>query len=631
MPRLLLTAIILSIFLVTGAGNASGESAISVELSLLEKLPGSPPADVAVDTIVVPNEVMVTASIGNVVFDIAVNSRSEADVDLRIELITSGPGSTRYFNDYKVPYGLPVILDSVIVRGNSVYRARVKPIDVVEFENDCDFSISGDEDYMVDPAPHFEIHFVTGTLGDYHWNAIRDFLELETKYLKNFVNLGFTQPISLYLMPCRDLAFHPDKTYEFTVDPVRSNVMIDYGDRDDVVEPLPFNMLRFYRMWGYSPRILVEGVAAFADFNDFYVKEAMQEDPLPDIMEFFVSKDFETSDNRQLLRRISGSFCKYLVNRFGEARFKSFYEKATDMSAAAAMEDAFGVPADSLTREWRTFVDTLNIEPGWFNYHAQRVSHMRYYEEATELLEIMYRLTGGNYDQMGELGNYYYMLGQYDKAERMFGKRVLSENVQPNDLVTYANMLLINGTLDGAEEYYQKALDLDSNLILPYYKIGRIQQFLGNTETALGHYHVVNSRASDDSQIIDAQLAIGRCLEELGDPDSARVYFVSALNGAKHLLVSTVLQPLALTQAGEAFVALGEPDVAIEHLSQALYIEERSFYKGRMALALGKAYDLKGERDTALNYYEMVKQAPGGFLFRADAQSGISQPYDPNR
>jgi tetratricopeptide (TPR) repeat protein len=614
------------------AGTVGAEDAVQIEISLLQKLTeDSEAVTVATDTLTVPHDLTVTARIGNVVFDLAVLSHSEETATLRIEMITSGPSSKRAFRTYNVPFGLPAIVDSVIVKRKSFYRASLKPLGMVESEIDCEHDSADSTAFTSDPAPHFQMYFVPQSLGDYHWNTLRGYLELEYKELDKFYRFDDPQPVNLYLMPCYAPSMHYDSHHGFMIDPVKNNVMAVYNHEEKAAVSLGANMMKFYKFWGYAPQFFVEGVASFADFNDYYVQEYMKNDATLNARDYFVSDAYAGHEDRSMSRRVAGSFCSYLVESYDISKFKRFYEISTDLTASSDLEEVYGRSTDSLITDWHYYIDTLSINPGLFRYHSQRISYMREYNEAVDLLEERLRRTGGSHTQAIDLANYYYRLGEYEDALEFFGIPLAGDSVEVRDIITYANMLLINGLLDSASVMYEKTILQDSMQAMAYYKIGRIQQHLGDLASAIDYFRKANDLSKEDQIAIDAHLAIGQCLRQLGDADSSTVYLASALNGAKLHLMGEDPNPPAALRAGEAFVYLGQPEPAIEHLGFAYFVEERPFYIGRIMLAMGNAYDLMGERETALEYYGLVKDAPGAYLHSKAADRYIEQPFTLNR
>jgi tetratricopeptide (TPR) repeat protein len=481
--------------------------------------------------------------------------------------------------------------------------------------------------YLSDPAPHFQIFYVPRSLGDYHWNPMRNYLELETDRLAEFVRFEEYQPVNIYLMPCFSPSVHMDKRHRIAIDPVKNNVLGIYSHEEKTVESFAVNMLKFYRSWGYAPLIVVEGVSSFGDFNDYYLQEALKTGTIPDLQDFFLTADYVRCEDPETTRQAAGSFFNYLVNAHGVKSFKDFYMISTDLTVAGDLEEVYGLTADSLIADWRHYLDELTIEPGWFQYHAQRVSYLREYGTAADLLEEKLRRTGADRELISELGSYYYRLGRFKDALRYFEMKLESDSVRTRDITSYANMLLINGMMDTAQVTYSRSISLDSNQAIAMAKIGDILFHQGEFEEAIDWFQRASDASGEDQIVIDAHLAIGKCFREIGDPDSAETYLASALNGAKLYMMGDQPNPLASLRAGEAFLNLGQPDPAIEQLEFASFIEERAYYLGRIALALGQAYDLRGDRQTALRHYQSVREIPGAYLHVQAADRYIDQPF----
>lgn len=608
--------------------NTAAFGGTQVEIGLLQKLTSDSEAvTVALDTLIIPDGKVTTARLGNVIFDMQVMSSSDETAVIRIEVVTAGPGSMFEFETVTIPYGLPAIIDSVIVKRQSFYRASVRPLGQIETVIDCEYDTSDSTSYLSDPAPHFQIFYVPRSLGDYHWNPMRNYLELEAGRLNEFVRFDEYQPINIYMMPCFSPSVQMDKRHRMAIDPVKNNVVGIYSHEEKTVQSFAVNMLKFYRSWGYAPLIVVEGVSSFGDFNDYYLQEALKIGPIPDLQNYFVTADYTKCEDQETTRQAAGSFFNYLVNTYGLKLFKDFYMISTDLTVASDFEEVYGRTAESLIADWRHDLDTLTIDPGWFRYHAQRVSYLREYGKAVDLLEERLRRTEGDRELIFELGNYYYRLGRFKDALRYFEMRLESDSVKAKDVTSYANMLLINGMLDSAHVTYRRSISLDSAQAIAMTKIGDILFHQGEIEEAVDWFQRASNMADDDQVVIDAHLAIGKCLREIGDLDSAKAYLASALNGAKLHMMGDQPNPLASLRAGEAFINLGQPDPAIEHLEFASFIEERSYYLGRITLALGQAYDLRGDRETALRHYRSVREIPGAYLHIQAADRYIDQPF----
>jgi tetratricopeptide (TPR) repeat protein len=527
-----------------------------------------------------------------------------------------------------------MIADSVIVKDRVIYRASITPVDVVEFESDCDYTVGDTSMFRADPSAHFEIFFASRTLADYRWNSIRDYVEHEHRLLDTLCNFDDRQRINLFLAPCESPTTHLDPATGCMIDPSKGNVVAIYSDERMSDMAAAFKLMEFFRNWGYSPRMIAEGIAGFSDFNHFYVKEYAQSNPIPDPAGYFVSDSFTHRGNWMIARRTAGSFCQYLKDRYGLARFEQLYRQASDLNLSETLAGVYGRAADEIISDWRLYIDTLTIDPKLYRYHSQRLGTQRDYEGSLALLKKREVILGEADDRdLSDMGDLSYLLGRYGEAQRYYGMRLAENDSSAIDIVVYGNMAGLNGDFDTADSAYLAVLQLDSLNAIAQFKIGQIMQFKADDEAALNWYHLaaLSTRPEEDPIVVDAHMSIGEILQSRGEPDSAYIYFVSAINGARRSMSGMEPNAMSLVRAGEGLVRIGEWESAMENLNLALLIEERPYYVGRAALAMGQACDLKGDRASARRYYEMTKKAPAGFIYSAMADRYISEPYSIDR
>jgi len=626
-PALILISAI--ILFCSSTGVSQTYDAVAVNLSMLQKQ--SEEADavtVETDSAEIPIGSVVSVQMGNIVCDLSILERNEDNISLRVEAVTAGPNSKQFFGTYRVPFDVPIILDSIITRDRSFYRLSMTATGVVTRDTTCFHNIADPDGFSSDPSPHFQIFFVPRSLADFQWNSVRSYLESEYDTTEAIFDFDDHLPVNLYLMPCNDMDIHYDPYYGFSIDPVRNNVMYLYSHTDNTLSYLAVNMMKFYRFWGFAPVPLVEAAASFSDFNDYWVIRMKKSDDLPVIEDYFLTSEYVAAPDREVVRQILGSFFGYLIKSGDVRRFKSLYQCATDLTLSEDIESIYGKSTDELVSGWHAYLDTVTIVPGMLRYQAHRVAYQKNYDQSIFYLNEVEKMTGGSPDLYADLSNFYYASGRYKEAEDYYRLKLdTKENPTAKDLQTYANFMLINGRLDDARRTYEKVIDLDSTLYFSYYKLGRIIEREDGLGKALPYYRKAANIESDDIIRIDAQIAIGRAKFALGDPDSAEAYLGSALNGAKMFLMSNEPQPLAALRAGEAFLYLNQTTQAIEQLEYCIFVESRPFYTGRAALALGKAYDLRRERDRAIEAYKLVKTAPGGYLFVEEAEKLLNTPF----
>jgi tetratricopeptide (TPR) repeat protein len=70
-----------------------------------------------------------------------------------------------------------------------------------------------------------------------------------------------------------------------------------------------------------------------------------------------------------------------------------------------------------------------------------------------------------------------------------------------------------------------------------------------------------------------------------------------------------------------------KPDSALAYYETAEFFEDRPYYLGDIYLAMGKAYDLSGDRPKAVEYYEKVFDVNAAYATRMEAEKYLNQFY----
>ena len=174
-----------------------------LEVKFLEH-DGSSEKSVAVscDTLSLIKGVPVEAFCGNLSLDVTYRSRSDSGLSIALSHIPLPPRSDPHMNRLQSQIGIPYIVDSVLVKGERIFKVLFTPLAFDSLQSDCDFSHKEEDVFFFDPSASFDIYFIPNSLGDIHWNNIRDHLEMELdRFNKIF---SFTQPgkINFYLYPC---------------------------------------------------------------------------------------------------------------------------------------------------------------------------------------------------------------------------------------------------------------------------------------------------------------------------------------------------------------------------------------------------------------------------------------------
>jgi len=599
-----------------------------LEVKFLEH-DGSSEKSVAVscDTLSLIKGVPVEAFCGNLSLDVTYRSRSDSGLSIALSHIPLPPRSDPHMNRLQSQIGIPYIVDSVLVKGERIFKVLFTPLAFDSLQSDCDFSHKEEDVFFFDPSASFDIYFIPNSLGDIHWNNIRDHLEMELdRFNKIF---SFTQPgkINFYLYPCDAPYYDKFDGRDFGIHPARNSIYFEYSHQNSGMAVEAVNLIKLYRYWGYSPRLMAVGAANLTDFHIFYAREYKRTEGLYPLEDMLVSLDFDNLEDTHKKRIQAASFIAYLSAQMPVDKFRNLYIQATDLSLKEDLEQAAGMRFAELEEHWLNYVDTVTFAYGLYNFYAQRALIQRDMSEALFLYEKALEEEPMDSAMLSNIYNVYYLSGYYDKSAETIRK--LSRYVkEPGYYLTLGNMLLADGQEDSALYYYNKSIESKEGFDeIAVYKLGQLEYLNGNYAQSKEHFLSLLDSAESIPLKVDGHIYLGKIYKRENKPDSAKTQFTLALNGSKNLLSQFPDNPLYNMRAGEAALQLGEPQAARDYLSLAEFVEMRPFYLGRVMLTLGKTYDVENDRENARIYYNRVLELPSAYLDKQEARRLLEQPY----
>jgi tetratricopeptide (TPR) repeat protein len=522
--------------------------------------------------------------------------------------------------------GAAIFFDSVLVREKSHFRVRLKVDSLTTRDTDCDYRASGG-DFSFDPSGDFEFYFIPGSLGDFRWNEIRDVMEKNYDFIRRQLDLYEPTRVNFYISPCRLADVGWDERWQNALDISRNSLYVHFNHGVNELQVETVFMLKLLRLWGYAPGVVLEGAASLIEPCDFFAGDYRRQGRLPEISRLGITADYRKLD-RELAAYSAGSFVGFLIKTRGTSRFESFYRRVTDLTLGEVFRDIYSEPLSVVEREWQQYLDTVTFNALYFaNYHHRAGTLMRQ-DRALLYLDRELALSGDTINLAPKLANLYYFFGEYEKAEEVFRAVVRDPESEPIARSYLANLLLIQGKVDEAEKYYREALRTDTTRnYQPELKLGIIAQHRGSHREAISLFETSKQKAPSIPIRVDLNMAIGDSYYQLGQRDSARVFYQAALDTAKILLGGANDRPLYRLRVGRAAVRLGEGANALEHLQTVFFIEERMYYIGQVLLSMGQAYDLLGERELAKEQYKKLFLYPTAWLDREMAEEYMRRPF----
>ncbi|RYZ53540.1 MAG: tetratricopeptide repeat protein, partial [Sphingobacteriales bacterium] len=227
---------------------------------------------------------------------------------------------------------------------------------------------------------------------------------------------------------------------------------------------------------------------------------------------------------------------------------------------------------------------------------------------------------GGAISCMQQLGRLYAAKGAYARCMEVYRQQVRtglqSEPMRKVLPVVYngmGNIYKLQGLYDEAARSYYQSIELSSKLALPpsasvFNNLASVLHFLGKHPTALGLLSRSEdlARSSGNYDLLASVLTNrGLVFKDLRRWDSCLRYFTEALSIAEtHRLEETVYT--TRTNLGQAFLARQQPGKALDYLlaGSRMAVHVNPYYRVTAAETIALAYQMKGSKDSARQYFE---------------------------
>lgn len=601
------------------------EKAAHFEFQIIEEFHGTPPARELIDSrgFVIPFQTNVTGFITNFTFDIFCAPVGSKKVALELQIFTIG--ELQHFSILDtLKWGQSLNLPGIPLKGQSTLQLTLIPTPA-ETTFECQLSSLDTAQWYAEASGHFIFYFILLSLGDFHLPRWRENFEEGLRILQRNFDFHTALPVRFYFFPCQSGQLVWDRRFPFAIDPLRHRICAVHQPRKSGVDPFVVNLERMYLRWGYAPPLLVEGLAGYLDYSHYYVKKAREAGQFIPLGRLLKSKDYY-AQSYALAPLEGASFTRYLVKTYGGNLFRQFYADATDLTLDITALKIYGQGLDSLERKWQYYLDTLKIDLGEVEYFATRALDFGHYEDALDLFKVAAALDSSVAFYHSNLGFLYYLAGRYLEAIEEFRKVLESDDSTDNQIVV-ANFYLLIDQLDSALALYQQAMQRDSTNGEPYVRLGTYFVEAGNDSLGEFYLREANKRRMNLSAQIEMLIGQGKIAKRRGDFDQMAVSLNSAWGVLRSLRFQDPGNPLNYYFLGEMFLTKGFADSAITNLQIAQFVEERPYFLGRIALALGNAYDLKKMRKEALAAYQTGLSIPCIPFDRRRLEDYLKKPY----
>jgi len=301
-------------------------------------------------------------------------------------------------------------------------------------------------------------------------------------------------------------------------------------------------------------------------------------------------------------------------------KFKLLYQKSTDLTLEQTIQEIYQRNLATLEKEWLSFLEGYRDSISDFYYLASVKMNNHRYDEAIELYHDMLSLYGRDPGILRSLAYVYYLKGDYDQSEKFYQEVLAGDTLNLEYLHILGNIKGIKGEYDEAKGYYLKVISLDSGYVESYLRLAKLEIAKGDLLLAKERFEQAQGLETGTQDKIKIFAGLGTIYEKLGKAEKAEKSFQNALFYARRFVIEFSDRPIPYLKLGESFFNVGEVDSAINFFQIAEFLEDRPLYRGRVLLALGKAYQEKNDVPKAKMFFQEVLNLPTGFEERKEAE-----------
>ncbi len=546
------------------------------------------------------------------------------NVILTLSLITLAPKPKTILREVLAENNKTFLLGEVKVKlkEGRVFRVYLTPkiTDVIEPKCDLDTRDKESEDWDELPSAHFFFRYILNSLADLHWAKIKGHAESEYRRFREI--FGFTQPamdrMEYFLLPCRANEVVWDDRFDIGLDPVKNKIYAVYNLFERSLDSPGVGFLLFYRLWGYAPPMLAEGAGGYFSLSHHFTQKLIASQRWVSLKKLKITRDYRKQP-KDVAFWESCSFVRFLVKTYRLDKFKLLYNKATDLTLDQAIQEVYQKSLTTLEEEWLSFLEGYRDTITDFYYLASVKMNNRHYDETIELYQDMFDLYGRVPGILRSLAYVYYLKGDYDQSERFYHEVLSGDTLNLEYLHILGNIKGLQGEYDEAKSYYLKVISLDSTYVETYLKLAKLEIVNRDLLSAKEHLEEAQGLETKTQAKTEIYSALGTVYKKLGEAEKAQEIFQRALFHARRFVFEFSDSPTPYLKLGEAFFNVGEVDSAINFFQIAEFLEDRPVYRGRVLLALGKAYQQKDDRSKAKLYFQEVLNLPSGFEERKEA------------
>jgi Flp pilus assembly protein TadD len=562
--------------------------------------------------------------------EIRLQSVDTGGASYSVQIVTASRPASTAAREIHSEFGLPLRLTDSKGKNGARYTLEIRPLGrKVLADGGCGVATAATDQFKFDPTAHTDMYFAKSTFGDYYWNLSKGLFETEYDEFNALVKFNVPGKYAIYMCPCPVVSVIWDDRFGQVIDPTRGTAHVLFAPNANSADPFVLLALAVYRQYGYAPAFLVDGFANIgsAALDEVKTMQTAGKNiavaPLLDSYRYF-SSDPGQSD------AISAAFIKYLIATYSLDRFLTLYARSDDLNLQASIESTYGKPIADLETEFRGWVKSTNISLTQYEYCSNRAEAMFDYAGQRQFALKMKPLMVTKMDSartLSALSRASFNTGDFygaTEAQRAY----LTIDPSTPGWIALCGYQMMNGLYDSARADLRLAAQRDTVEILIKMNLGLCELFTGDTVKARDFLSAVAS--SGGSGAVEAKTILGHLYlgsRERAEQARAIPILQEAVSALQTRIASHDVNPSEQMWLGIAFLGLDDQSNALSALQLADFLETRPFYRGMISLWLGKAADLRGERDVALRQYNAVLSGASAHYTQVEARRYRDRAY----
>ena len=223
-----------------------------------------------------------------------------------------------------------------------------------------------------------------------------------------------------------------------------------------------------------------------------------------------------------------------------------------------------------------------------------------------------------------------FYLGDYYRATSFQKQLAARDSASIPAWVGLASYQMMNGFYDSAATALQHAQTRDSANPLIRFNVALNRLCSGDAKSARSILETAIANTKDNAAYAENRIVLSTILlstKDSADRKAATGYCQQAINTLQSQVSEQSINSMSMAWIGVGYVCLGDMTNAQDFLNLADLLETRPFYQGMIWLWLGKAADLRKERELARQYYGQVLGIASAAYHQQEARLLLDHPF----